>query len=502
VPDGKLGHADDVLPGDVSESACRSVAQSMTASQHARNGEADMDVEIAVGENGALEDFIERLLAHDGEDVDWIIEEIHQITPEFDEEYGTYALATQADEAKRARCSMLSIIWLLTDRYDKFTEGQPEDNRLTKEQWEALRSLVLRVGSSQAKVGALLVFLAIRGIGKSKAVVNLLPEAHHTPEQAVLYIIRNGRRLVPSFYALSNEMQALIKDSLVVHDTFNFGQMLQGENLPSHVQDLRTCVDQYGVDILEFYLATMLGMFCGILGAKRNHAALFMDCKKAANVTRGIHCLQCLVTSTPCAIYWTYVAGYGRALNLPLDTVEHMALARFACLLRATKDSDCAIMHGTWEKLNRHDKSVLIDNFLADGIEQPALFFLFLPTYFDNARKNPVIGLHRALIVLIDLIELFQQGALGNAPTMKVDLSVLCSLARDALDTSAFELFVERLSVEFREGEVKFEYRSGQVDEKMAKLDAVTREVKHLHRELFSYRPAGGPNPSKSKQSI
>merc|ERR1712048_123580 len=74
----------------------------------------------------------------------------------------------------------------------------------------------------------------------------------------------------------------------------------------------------------------------------------------------------------------------------------------------------------------------------------------FLPQYFANARGNPAVGIHRALLVLIDLLEvLHSEKSTDQAAMMaiEVDLSELAALAKDTKYSRDFDLAAERLTL-------------------------------------------------------
>merc|ERR1712130_240637 len=121
------------------------------------------------------------------------------------------------------------------------------------------------------------VFLAIRGLGKVKAVVNSLPKEDRSPERAVLQIMTSMPNLVPSVAALSSNMVELIRSTLTVHSSFNLGQLIQGENVPSHISILQKFVLQRGEELLKFYLFSLVCIMSGILGSKTLKGSLFMD---------------------------------------------------------------------------------------------------------------------------------------------------------------------------------------------------------------------------------
>merc|ERR1712050_379025 len=94
------------------------------------------------------------------------------------------------------------------------------------------------------------------------------------------------------------------------------------------------------------------------------------DSRNGSAIIWCVQCLQQLNIGTPNAIYWSYVSLRARALRLPVDTLEELALARMACLLRAFSIEDVDLLGKTWDALNHLDRQILVEHFLADGIEE------------------------------------------------------------------------------------------------------------------------------------
>merc|ERR1711920_525102 len=84
----------------------------------------------------------------------------------------------------------------------------------------------------------MVVFLAIRGLGKVKHFSKVRPKDSRSPEQVMLHIMHRVPNMVPSVGKLSLEMQRLLEKTLETHSRFNLAQMLQGENTPAQVHVL------------------------------------------------------------------------------------------------------------------------------------------------------------------------------------------------------------------------------------------------------------------------
>lgn len=344
--------------------------------------------------------------------------------------------------------STMGVLWLLRNDYNAFTSLQSQDRVMSTEQWLQWQDFVRWVGLSDNMVHAMCVFLAIRGLGKAQILGKKLPAEQRSPENIVMHLLRSESGAVPSASVLNFEMQQLVFSALRVHSKFNMAQMLQGENLPCQVSELKECVRTEGVSTLKFYLLALVGIMCGIRGTESMESVLFMDEENGRNVLLGIQCLKHLEGALPAAIYWHYICARAERLGLPTSDPEQLAMARLACLVRtspATKDA----LIDVWGRLTQRERSLITAHFLADGIEDSAFLFAFLPQFFANSRVSAAVGLSRALVVLIELIEHLKVSCVARADhaTTTVNLLDLANFVRDVRSSALFEAVVRHVKV-------------------------------------------------------
>eukprot|EP00913_Durusdinium_trenchii_P033088 g30978.t1 len=204
------------------------------------------------------------------------------------------------------------------------------------------------------EVHAVLVLLAIRGLGKSKTVMQQLPAEMRRPERGVIHLSQSRQNVVPSIRWLSERGVQLFEEALITHELFNLAQMLQGENSPGNVKELRVHIEQKGDAIFRFYILFLLGFMSGLAAGQGSR---FMNAKNADATIGGIRVLQKLMT----AIYWGYLALRAEKLMLPFNSPEDLVL-------------------------------------------ELAFVLEFLPNCVANAKANPLIGLTCLLDVLTDLL--------------------------------------------------------------------------------------------------
>eukprot|EP00443_Scrippsiella_acuminata_P069811 CAMPEP_0115373794 /NCGR_PEP_ID=MMETSP0271-20121206/1619_1 /TAXON_ID=71861 /ORGANISM="Scrippsiella trochoidea, Strain CCMP3099" /LENGTH=720 /DNA_ID=CAMNT_0002796815 /DNA_START=51 /DNA_END=2210 /DNA_ORIENTATION=- len=370
-----------------------------------------------------------------------ICDALPRVFMELDETSGLFAKLLHMDERNRAICSMFSIIMLVKNRYSDFVAPQKAERQLSSSKWEDWQSFAQWVDITDEQLHAALVFLAIRGLGKMKSLAKALPNDARSPEDIVLHLMDNVARIVPSVSQLSSQMATLVQDALLASKCFSLPQLLQGENTPSQVELLKNSMSSQGEVLLKFLLLCQVGVMCGLMGARTPQGSAFMDETNSTNILAAIKFLRMAVCSSSHAVYWGYILSRGEHLGLPTDELEQIALCRLACLCR-TSSSETKFLQGAWDGLSKGIRRTLMDNLLADGIQERAFVFAFLPLYFANAKANIAVGLQRALLVLVDLLEVLRfEGCAEEAGSYNivVDLQEVAAFAKDAVNPRVFQ---------------------------------------------------------------
>eukprot|EP00931_Biecheleriopsis_adriatica_P036359 TRINITY_DN20949_c0_g1_i1.p1 TRINITY_DN20949_c0_g1~~TRINITY_DN20949_c0_g1_i1.p1 ORF type:complete len:1323 (-),score=258.84 TRINITY_DN20949_c0_g1_i1:57-3953(-) len=380
---------------------------------------------------------------------------LQESMPELHATNGAHALLSQAGELGKSESCCLSVMYLMTDNYEGFTSPQGEKGRLTHEQWNELQRLTRWTKTDAEKLQAVLVLLAIRSLGKSKRVIQQLPTSAQRPEEALLYLMRHQPNVVPSAMTLSDRAFALVEEVLEVHQDFNIAQMLQGENTAGNVLQLQALINQKGVEVFRFYILFLMGFMSGLAGG---HGSRFMTARNAASSVLGMKMLLHVLDSSPQAVYWSFVVSRAQQLNLPISSPEDVALARLACLARVQDESGFRQIRYSWELLGLRERHVLERHFLADGIEDQAFVFEFLPLCVGNARENKHVSVHVLLEVLVDLIENFRSmdpsalplssPRLGKVKMINVDLSDMAEFILAVQNRYIFQTCIARCKVE------------------------------------------------------
>ncbi|CAE8701176.1 unnamed protein product [Polarella glacialis] len=329
------------------------------------------------------------------------VAKLQEVILELHPEHGSHALLSLPGERDRSESACLSIIALVTDDYKSFTKPQSPLVLLSMEQWQQLRHITAWANPDEEMLQAALVLLATRSLGKSKKVIQQLPENVQRPEQALLCLMDRWGNVVPSVGSLSLTALDLIRKALEIHQDFNLAQMLQGENVVASVQILQRHVEQNGQDVFRFYILFLLGFMSGLAGGEGSR---FMNAKMAQSTILGVSCLLHVMDSSPAAVYWTYIFRRGEQMDLPNISAEDLALVRLACLARIQDAKGFKHLRAAWTPLGTREREMLIKHFVAGGITERAYVLEFLPLCVANAKQNKFVTVQSLLEVLVDLL--------------------------------------------------------------------------------------------------
>lgn len=121
----------------------------------------------------------------------------------------------------------------------RYTAPQDPKNRLEESQWEHLQTLLTWANPDAEQLLGVIFLLAVRGIGKYKALTRQLPTNYQRPEHAVRYILNHYPNCMPSIDSMSMQMLQMANNVLELQEFFNFAQMIQGENVPENLDRLQ-----------------------------------------------------------------------------------------------------------------------------------------------------------------------------------------------------------------------------------------------------------------------
>lgn len=173
---------------------------------------------------------------------------------------------------------------------------------------------------------------------------------------------------------------------------------------------------------------------------------------------------KCWFTLNILALQNIVIEGGCSALALQHSTIES-TFPSSAKPLRCYNVNHSRTLHfeECWASLGSGERSTLLHHFLADGIEDTAFVFEFLPDCVANAVRNPNIGLTCLLEILVCLLNMLQPAAPGmlanmeNCKVIFVNLADMSEFIACVRNRFVFETCVSRCKVRFTGGRVLLE---------------------------------------------
>lgn len=304
-------------------------------------------------------------------------------------------------EYRRTLGAMLSVFWVVSDNYEEFSASQNESVRLSRQSWDDIRQWTTSKVSltSPEAVDAMLCLMAIHDLGKLKDFRHDLASDYKDHDAAMKYIINTTPEVLPSLCRLSDYYQYAVRTSMTVD--FNYGQFLQAENMPQNLTSIKEMIADKGQAMLGFYLFHIFADMSGIMGAISLNGSLFMTETMYSNFGLGIRALSELAFKSPNEVYNSLLNERANSQGLRfVPTTTDRSIVRLACLSRVFDKNGGFEVLSAWESLPDSTKQVLSEHLSRTGIadaHSPAFLVYYAPAFMENCRKNPAVGLGRAM---------------------------------------------------------------------------------------------------------
>jgi len=344
-------------------------------------------------------EFIEQVMESNQPD---FLEELRMSFVELDQVDGLHARYGELKEQEKVESGILSLLALTRNDYEAFTAPQKGPNRLTTTQWQQLQGVLEWAAPTPPKLVAAIWLLAVRPLGKYRSVTSQVPAAQQRPDQAVRYILAAYPLVAPTGACLEKDVRLFVTSILELQLNFNFAQMLQGENVPANLLQLKEFIlKKSGEETLKFYVLFLLGFLSGLAGGSGSR---FMNCSNARSTIPGLHILMRVLKKDPTALYWTYIHNRAVELGRKPENTADLAVVRLACLCRAQSAKDLHQLQESWQKLSSQEQGSLLQHFLADGVVNQAIVFEFLPLCLERAKNNAFVTIPSLLQILVELL--------------------------------------------------------------------------------------------------
>ena len=304
-------------------------------------------------------------------------------------------------EYRRTLGAMLSVFWVVSDNFEEFAASQNESVRLSRQSWDDIRQWTISKVSltSPEAVDAMLCLMAIHDLGKLKDFRHDLASDYKDHDAAMKYIINTTPEVLPSLCRLSDYYQYAVRTSMTID--FNYGQFLQAENMPQNLTSIKEMIADKGQAMLGFYLFHIFADMSGIMGAISLNGSLFMTETMYSNFGLGIRALSELAFKSPNEVYNAFLSERANSQGLRFEpTTADRSIARLACLSRVFEKNGGTEVLSAWESLEDSTKQVLSEHLSRTGISDqhsPAFLVYYAPAFMENCRKNPAVGLSRAM---------------------------------------------------------------------------------------------------------
>lgn len=415
---------------------------------------------------------------------------------ELDPQDGLHARYSEAIEQERAESGILSLIALVRRDYHGFVAPQAamsgSSGALTRAQWDELQEVLRWAEPDAERLAGAIFLVAIKGLGKSPSLTRQMPAEDQRPEQALLYILSNYRSAVPTLGELSPKAEESVNGILELQKSFNFAQMLQGENVPANVLQLRRGIlSRGGLGLLQFYVLYLLGFMSGLAGGKGSR---FMTSLNATVVIRGLNLMKNVLIDEPSPLYWTYIRERSfELLKHEASDSNNLAQARLACLCRTQSNEDFLRLQNAWQKLSKVQQAELAHLLLADGISNQAIVCEFLPLCLERAKANDFVTVSAFLEVLLNLMQAVRAATKKkNWMVVQVDLNDLAAFVLMVKNSYVFQSCLVRSKLRSRASRMYLDMTQEnwrRVNEPQSDTVVIARGLQHLVRRQKMEEP-------------
>lgn len=220
--------------------------------------------------------------------------------------------------------------------------------------------------------------------------------------------------------------------------------------MPASVEQLQEKIRQHGVEVFHCYVMFLLGFMAGLGGGR---GSKFLGARNGEVLIASMQVFSNLLSLTPRSVYWGYLRARANSFQANFITGEDLAIVRLACLSRVHDQQEFVALRHAWTSLDRKERGTLVEHLLADGIQQRAVIFTFLPDCIQHSMLNASVGLTRLLQVLVDLLKHLKV-AMGNTVLHQIvfiDLSDFSEFITAVQNTFIFQTCISRCKLDVPE---------------------------------------------------
>jgi len=357
----------------------------------------------------------------------------------------SYFAQNTAVQRDQTHCALLSVFWLVSGQREAFTKCQDEELQLSRQSWAWIQEWMAKTVklSSEEVVDAVLAYMAIHALGKIPEFREDLTQGYgqHEHDLALAKVLEEKSQVVPSFLRLDPRYKRLMIDCLST--PFQFGQFLQGEDIPASLVVLKEKLQAHGDFGFGFFTFGIFARNCGKHGPKTLQGSAFMNEPQFERFKPGIDAIQQLRQFDPQEAYNRFLLVRGSKALSRFASPEHQAITRLLCLCGAYDIAAGVPPCEAFDDLTAQERAELSNWLTMDGIkEKPGYVLADAPQFLRFAQANEAVGLVPALKKLVEALKLakLQEAQVLWTPSQVIlELHELASWAQDAGDLVEFQ---------------------------------------------------------------
>lgn len=289
-------------------------------------------------------------------------------------------------EFDRTAVGIMTFLWVLKGKYEKFTEVQ-STGKLTRESFEELKEYTEKIlGESPEALDALIAYTVINDIGKIKSVVKAVWDQSGKEvldhDVVLLELLEKSSEAVPSFNRLSDSYKSLILKGLKAQ--FNFGQFVQAENVPASLQGL------IGLDpaAMDFYMLHVIYDIAGAAGQGKQNGSIIVTEPTYQGFKQGISALGRLAQGASLTeAYDAFLGQKAKIYGLDIQNPRHRVVVRIATMMRLPDAQKVKDLLDVFDDLTSNEQGILESELNRAGVNDGfAVLLYYAPATLANAQ--------------------------------------------------------------------------------------------------------------------
>ena len=306
-------------------------------------------------------------------------------------------------EFNRTAVGIMTLLWVLNDDYESFTASQNPAVRLTRKSFEELRAYTEHILNNKPEAldamitymltfDALIAYTVINDLGKIESVVEMVKKESGVEEvdhdKILAIALEHHPEISTSFNRLADGYKRMILTGLKAN--FNFGQFIQGENVPASLSGL------IGLDkeAFDFYMLHVIYDIAGAAGHVKEAGSLIVTEPTYQGFKQGIDALDKLnAGASMVTAYDDFLEAKGAGLGLDVHTPVERAVIRLCAMLRITDKEKARQVLEALDLLAPNERVILEKELNITGVDDGYATLLY---YAPATLANLITALEKA----------------------------------------------------------------------------------------------------------